>query len=412
MKKLLPLLCAILLLCCCIPRGEADGDSEALDILTPIETVSGSLYDVKRKEPYGESGNYSHSFYRVTGGKAYRFTAASSSNVKNFPAGAFYDAEGNYLQSIGAEAASCIFMNGVIAAPESAVLCVLNRNNLLSEVILREYTGNSEAVEKEYRLDIADEMIELEKKNPFQFSAFDRGYVTFVFDDLTADIDLVAAVFAAYRYPLVLAAIPARLNMTASGLTAPKGAYTPGMTMWDIMELAADNGGEIIVHNEAPVVTEENQYDYDFMYSYFVRSKKQLEEAGFQPRGILRTGGAGAIGSSAEIDRWLIGNYAYSNMGTLPQYRCERRSTEGTLDDLKQAIDSACEQHAWVAFLCHGLNYYQGSEAMTNENDLREILTYCQDKGIPVVTYSYIFDHFGSRELDEQIKELRNSIGG
>ena len=272
---------------------------------------------------------------------------------------------------------------------------------------LKEALGNATVNEQraDYNLGMADALIRLEKRNPFAFAAMEQGFVTFVFDDLTADIDLIAAVFAEYGYPLVLAAIPERLDYTASGLSAASGDYTVGMSMRDVMAQVVADGGEIMVHNE-DVITADNQTDFDTMYRYFIRNKSNLEAAGFHPRGILRAGGTGAIARSAEIDRWLIGNYEYANMGTLPQYAWDRTNSNIGLAAMKSAIDEAFANHTWLRFMCHGLDAYNTGEAMSDESKLREILTYCQTKGIGVVTCAYIFDHYVSSALEERIKAL------
>ena len=375
--------------------------------LSPTSTVDRSLLDVKNKTAYGDSSIYGHSFFSVTGGAKYFYTAASASNVNTYPAGAFYDENGNWMVSFGHEV-SKIYEDVLVTAPGDAKTCVLNKNNGLAAVILKEALSPSseEAQQAGYNLNVADALIRQEKKNPFQFAAMDKGYVSFVFDDLTNDIDLIAAVFAEYGFPVGFAAIPASLSKTASGLSATNGDYTVGMTMKDVLAQAVTDGGEVLVHNSSPVVTEDSQYDFEFMYSYFVQVKKSLEEAGFKPRGIIRAGGTGAISRSAEIDRWLIGNYEYANMGTLPQYAWERVNSNIGLANMKTHIDTAATNHAWICFMCHGLDNYQSGEAMSDESKLREILTYCTTAGVEVVTPGYVFTQFGSSELEERIKAL------
>ena len=379
--------------------------------LSPTETVARSLLGVKDKSTYGDRDALGHSFYGVTGGAKYFYTASSATSANTYPAGAFYDEKGNWISSFGQDAGR-IYEDVLVTAPADAKTCVLNKNNGLAAVALKEALSpaSEEALQAGYNLDIADALIRREKRNPFAFSAFDKGYVTFVFDDLTADIDLVASVFAEYGYPLCLAAIPSRLDNIASGLDAPKGDYAPGMAMREVMAQAVSDGGEILTHNSSPVVTEDSQYDADFMYAYFIQSKRSLEKAGFHPRGIIRAGGANAVSRSAEIDRWLVGNYEYANMGTLPQYSWDRTNTNIGMAAMKAAIDSAAASHTWLRFMCHGLDANGSGEALGSEALLREILDYCGTAGVEVVTCAYMFDQFGSSALEERIKALEAGL--
>ena len=371
--------------------------------ISPDSTVNRSIYNVTTKTTYGDSSEYGHSFYKVTGGEHYFYTAGCGSSSNLYPAGAFYDEYGNWVQSFGTDSGAS-YDDELIRAPSNATQCVLNRNNGILTVILKEAVKNGNSAQNGgYNLYMADAMIRQEKKNPFAFATFDKGYVTFTFDDLTEDIDIVAAVFAEYGFPVVFAAIPARLDVIATGLSATNGDYTTGMTMRDILTQAVADGGEVIVHNSSPVVTEDNQGDFDFMYNYFVQSKKSLEKAGFNTRGIFRAGGTGAINRSTEIDRWLIGNYEYANMGTLPQYSWDRINTTVGLAEMKSRIDAAQTNHTWIQFAAHGLDIYNFGEGMSDESKLREILTYCQTVGISVVTCAYIFEHFSSSRFENYI---------
>ena len=158
-------------------------------------------------------------------------------------------------------------------------------------------------------------------------------------------------------------------------------------------------------HNASPIVTQDNQYDYDFMYGYFCTSKENLNNAGFHPRGIIRAGGTGAINRSTEIDRWLIGNYEYANMGTLPQYSWDRTSIQQSQANLKAAILAAKNNKTWLRFMCHSYDFGDG-ETFTGEADLIELLEYINQIGITVVTVGYMFDTFGSNAFEERLKAL------
>lgn len=375
-------------------------------IVQPARTVERSIYDVKGQGYYGDNQSYGCSFYKISGeGQCLFVTCAAATNAERYPACAFLDENNNVLTTYGISGGT--YYDLLVVAPENAVTMVINQNNGVECQVKTAVGVNSV---KNYNLYMADALLREAKKNPFAFSAMDNGYVTFIFDDLTSDIDAVAAVFEEYGLPLVLAAIPERLDNHAKGLTETQGSYSPNMLMRDVMAQVTAHGGEIMSHNSSPVITEENQYNYSIMSRYFIDSKMDLAAAGFFPRGIICAGGPGGIERSEEIDRWLIGNYEYANMGTLPQYAWERLSTEIGMEKLKNAISKAKEDHSWVALMCHGFDYYKKGEALSSPGELRSILDYCRQEGVQVVTCGYIFDHFSSSVMEERLNALEEKM--
>ena len=389
-----------------LDQYEKDNTPSIGPAITPDSTVEGQLYDVVLLTAYGDQDNYGHSFYTVTGGNKYFVTCVSASNPYNFPGGAFYDADGNLLCSIGEEMLTR-YTDHLVTAPSAAAKLVLNKNGGLASVVCKVGVESvkKSAASKPYDLGMADTVVRLEKKNPFQFAPFDNGYISFVFDDLTNDIDGIAATFEEFGVPICIAAIPEKLDNVASGLSETRGSYTPNMFMREVMQKAVVLGGEVMAHN-VDVITMENQYNYEFMYSHVINCKNSLEAAGFAPRGFIRAGGEGAVNNSAEIERWLIGNFEYSNQGVLPQYAQERVTINQSIDAIKAIIDSCKANKTWVRFMCHGYAY-GGGTTFANENDLREILTYAQGADVSIVTYAHMFDNFGSTRFDEL---LENSL--
>jgi hypothetical protein len=391
-----------------LKQYEKDNTPSIGPAITPESTVKGQLYDVVMLTAYGSQDNYGHSFYTVTGGNKYFVTCVSASNPYNFPGGAFYDADGNLLSSICDDVLTK-YTDHLVTAPTAATTLVLNKNGGLASVVCKVGVESvrKSATSRPYDLGMADAIIRLESKNPFQFAEFDKGYVSFVFDDLNADIDGIAATFEEFGVPICIAAIPEKLDNVASGITKSRGSYTPNMPMRDVMRTAVDLGGEIMGHNES-VITEENQHDYEFMYDHVVNCKSSLEVAGFKPRGFIRAGGEGALINSAEVERWLIGNYEYSNQGVSPKYVLERTSINQDIGSIKAVIDSCASGNTWVRFMCHGYDF-DGGKTFTGESDLREILTYALDKGVGVVTYAHMFDTFGSTKFEELMRECVNN---
>ena len=371
------------------------------DELLPYEKVENCILNVRNKTTYGDGSDYGYAWYEVEPGQMYFVTGGSATSVNSYPLGAFYDAEDNLLRTFGTKK-STVYEDEPMLAPDLAAKMVVNRNNG-ADLIVKKSVFRENETNREYNLRLADEMIRVRKLNPFLLSPLEQGYVTFVFDDLTKDLDAIAAVFEEYGFPIVIAAIPSRLDESADGLEAERGSYRPGMLMRDIMKTAVELGGEIMAHNDDLVVTEENQYDHFMMFDYFIKAREDLEEAGFSPRGIIRSGGKGSINYSDETERWLIGNYEYSNMGIARNFALERKSINRLPAEVKSDIKEAYETNGWLRLMCHGYKFGQG-ETFRNETDLREILDYCRYLGIPVVTYAYMIDTYGSTELEEWMK--------
>ena len=403
--------------------------------LTPYEVVDRSIYNVITGETYGDNANYRHEKYTVTPGQTYKITGASASNASSYPAGAFFKNGTAYRLSKFGDAASTVYTDLEVTAPADADYMVLNKN--VSGVVIRAVTtetieaaidsvagaanslntlqtemdGLTARIASGYMPRTVDAVIMAEKRNPFRFAAFDKGYVSFVFDDLRLQIDSIASIFEEFGMPVILAALPSRMGVEATGLTQPRGSFTPGMQMFDICRLVVENGGEIQAHNST-VITADNQYDYATMYDYFVTTKERLEHWGVpyvgQIRGLVRAGGEGQLLTSKEIERWVVGYYEYSNMGYTIQHDLSRVTINQPMTDIKTAIADAATNHTWLRIMGHDYDY-GGGTTFTGENDLREILSYCNSVGVDVVTYAYMYDNFGSSVLEEKLKALINN---
>lgn len=247
-------------------------------------------------------------------------------------------------------------------------------------------------------------------RNPFAFKPFDEAMVSFVFDDLRSDLDLTASIFAEYGVPLCVAAIPENLDNKASGLASASQGYDPNMTMLEIMNKIVEYGGEIMTHGSTPI-TDNNQTDNDFMRKYFVTSKETLENAGYKVRGLIRVGNSGTLVASKpseRIEEWLVGSYDYSNMGDNvdpavenPYYMADNYAVNRVLFSntsvaaIKAQIDAAKESPRWLIYGGHQVSG-EGSAADFPAASLREILDYCVNNNVRVVTWAYVFDHYAS----------------
>ena len=373
---------------------------EVGETLAPSSEVPRSLYNVVQKKIYGDHENYGHAFYDVRGGDYYFVSGSAASDISFYPLCAFYDSEMNYIDSFGLERIK-LYTDELIQAPKDAVTLVVNKGR--ADAVIRVKQGVVDEDEGQtYSLSFAEALIRETNKNPFRFPpSFTGGFVSFVCDDLLTDLDSIASIFEEYQMPLCVAAIPDRLDVVATHLQETRGSFYPGMSMRAIMTAVLNNGGEIMTHN-TQVVTAENQNDYDFMYGYFVKSKRTLTAAGFPPRGLIRAGGTDSISMTPEIERWLIGFYDYANIGTADNYALERISINQPLADIKTAIDDAVTNGQWIRFMMHGYDY-GGGETFTGEADLREILSYVQNSGIQVATFATVYDGYGSSLLMEKI---------
>ena len=370
--------------------------------LTATSVVEGKMYGVVGKTEYTKS-NAAYAFFDVKGLNYYFVSGASATNGFTYSLCAFYDDKDNFLDNKGTDT-NTVYNNELVMAPAGAVKMVVNRSR--SDATIKVVTGVIQETSGNYSLDVAETLIRLDKRNPFMFKTFDKGYVTFVFDDLLVDLDSIASIFSKHNAPFCIAAIADRLDVKATYLQESAYDYTPGMAMRDIMATAVSKGAEIMTHNSSPVVTQDNQYDYDFMWKHFVQSKKRLQAAGFNIRGLIRAGGAGVISGTQEIEKWLIGNYEYANQGTATQYTLDRISITQPIADIKAAIDDAVQNHKWIRFMCHGYDF--DGTTFTGPEDLEEILLYAlnyvdTDGTLGIVTYADMFDRFGSSLLQQNI---------
>ncbi|MBR6424478.1 MAG: hypothetical protein IKS29_00810 [Oscillospiraceae bacterium] len=372
--------------------------------ISPTSTAAG-IWDIQQNAPHfdaaGVNDSYLHAWYDVEENTKYFVSCVCSGNPQAWPGCAFYDANGMWLESACEEQRER-YVDYLVTTPPGAAKMVLSRAyyslQLSAKTAVLPMGVSGAAGAGGYNLNMASKLVELEQRNPFRMLELDKGYVSFVFDDLWTDLDLVAAIFEEYGYPLGVAAIPENLGRTANGLSQSRGSFTPGMGMPQVVNQILANGGEVFAHND-PWVTETNQWDYAFMYDYFVSCKQKLEAAGFHPRGILRAGGTGRLHDSDEIQRWLVGNYEYSDMGSsLPQYMFDRIATvNAPFSTIQSQIRAAKANKQWLRFGGHSFQYQ--SDSFTREEDLAAILQCCQDEGVEVVTFGYMVDHFGSNAL-------------
>lgn len=391
--------------------GSNNENTQLLEI-NYIEEKVGYLYDSHNQVEGWEYLGNTYRKYKVTAGETYYYTGYTpSAAATSFVACAFFDENMNLLDAFGQDN-STIYTDEQVIAPDNAVLAIVNsaKNNevtpclkiqiSLSEklnIIDQKIENIQTKQETNFALVNMESIVREAKRNPFAFKNFDNGYVSFVFDDLRDQIDSIASIFEEFDFPLCLAGVPSRLVNMASGLSETRGSFTTNMKISDVCNRVIANGGEMLAHN-GPVITADSQYDFDFMWSYFVTTKRQLEAAGYTVRGIIRSGGTGQIDRSPETEKWANAFYEYSDFGYTLNHQIGRITINQSMNNLKAAIDAAASGKQWIRIMGHDYEY-GGGNTFTGEADLRELLQYCKDVGIGVVTYAYMFDNFATSQL-------------
>lgn len=405
--------------------------------MTPYDYVEGSIYNAATQETYGDDPAYAHAFYHVVPGKTYFITGSSASNGGVYPACAFFQEGHTFRLARFGDDSSTAYSELEVVAPAGSDYMVINKTALVSAVKSTQEQTISEALDDvKATVDTVGEMgskltiierkvnngfapassdaaILASLRNPFKYKPFDKGYVSFVFDDLRSQQDSIASIFELYDMPLCLAAIPSRMGVIANGLTQARGSFTPGMYMYEVVEKVVQNGGETMAHNSV-VINRENQYDYDVMWNYFVYTKQRLENwlSRTGPiRGIIRAGGSNQISSSREIERWLYANYEYSDLGNHPEMECyhlNRVNINQPLATIKSLIDDCERNKTWLRFYGHDYDY-GGGTTLTGEQDLMDILDYVASKNVGVATFAHMYDTFRSTQAEENVRNLLNN---
>ena len=191
--------------------------------------------------------------------------------------------------------------------------------------------------------------------------------------------------FTTNDIPYYMAAIPDSIKACVQD--------DPYKTNLDYMRLCVANGGEIICHS-ADWITEINKTDFDTMYKYFSKSKKQFEYYGFNVRGIFKAGGEGAIYNTPDpiIDAWATHYYEFGDYFTTSiPYNFDR----SLLDDwedygvLANAIQNICENHG---YFIGGFHYYNSNAELAISTILDVLSDYTEGVDYEFATPSQLYD--------------------
>lgn len=243
-------------------------------------------------------------------------------------------------------------------------------------------------------------IIDNQKKNDFRWADLDAVYCTMTFDDCNADIDQLENLAETLNIPLCFAAIPSKLGNTCSlGVKTVK----------EVLEDAVANGGEVLSHWQAPLISSSIE---DFYKEVYIGAKKTLENNGFEINGIITAGGTDYLTQDFDLDTELARIYylyadltSYNNQ-SVKQYYNPRTFTDAGVATMKSYVDSiVANGKGWINFASHGFLNGVGV-SMTSLSDFQELFEYMISKGVIFTTWKNLYDTFRSSELEERIKAL------
>lgn len=406
----------------------------SLEKYIPYEIIEKVGYIYKPNEiQFAEEGHaYRYTEFEVEWGKKYRFngyvTGQSSILFEMYEDGTYKASE--LINTLPEASASAYKYDNYIYTPSNAMVKTVMVNYYTKEGyepltvevsaitdFCIENIGQTlltaetqiEAIESENEY-LKDRVLRLEERTEFDFSEFDKAYVSFVFDDGWHDVDVIASLFAEFDFPLCLAIIPSRLNNNCDGLTVATGEFTVGMTVKEVAEVVTKNGGEILSHN-GKIFTKDNWEEHSAWVEKFITAKETLVAAGFEVRGVIADGGVGSIdGNTGTVEQvrklqsWAAQYFEYSDLyGYSPNYYRPRKYLNNGVDTVVHQISEAVADKNWVTFYGHT---FDGTEANITAENMRTILRYCKDNGIEVVPYRYIFNNFASTKIENRLTAL------
>ena len=299
-----------------------------------------------------------------------------------------YMDDSNKVISLIATSKSTYMKDSIITVPEKATKLLLSLYTNQQYAFYREVTLRgadlSTVSEDEYKdsmLKVLQENREISLENNIGSYKFDKGYLSFVVDDLRPDIDKIADIFEEYDIPLCIAAPDAMLNV---GIEGNKSHY-------DTCVQVVSNGGEILGHNGL-VITEDNVDDMDAMFEEFFGRRYYLEEYGFDVKGIILAGGSGQIRGDARTDLYTRTYYQYSDLYGEEcygePYFHPRTWVNHILDNYEEYISQVANEKKWSVIYFHDLSE-------VNEEQLRAMLNCVASYNtseLEVVTYSEIYE--------------------
>lgn len=219
--------------------------------------------------------------------------------------------------------------------------------------------------------------------NDFTMKAFDKAYITFVFDDGKMPFSKQCyQIFEDFKMPMCCALIADKVGADEETASFFKKAQAAGC--------------EILSHTSNHDLLHEDNCNINTVEKLLGDSYRVLTALGFNVNGIIETGNGG---DEATADYELIETvsrkyYKYSNAyGVSPQYKKERIwLKDNTLDSMKSLIDKAINEKEWLVIAAHDFTEF-------SKENMTELLKYIDSKGkknVEVVTWNYVYKTFGN----------------
>ena len=356
----------------------------------------GCQYGIKSKSVYSVAAQYTALSYELNGEKLIKFSGACGGSSDRC-AYAFVDENNNDLGH--SEWVSMkTFSNIVLQVPENAKKVFINGNGYESpylEVAVEDSMGDMHNTQ--YLLNEFGKR--LQYKDEFQWKPMPTGLVAFTFDDSIDTTYSIVDLFIRKGVPCCFGAIPSKLYMSLSN----------GETIAQAMQRGIDEVDcEVLAHG-GYIVTEANVNDENYLFEKFVTYKQKLVGAGFNVRGIVRTGGSDDLGNEnlcgdKRTDEWCRLFFDYGDLYGINEPYNHPRVSVSTEDGYKQAIDDAVQNKGFASLLFHQPPDY-----------LEGLIDYAISKGALICNYSYAYDTYGSTKNEvrmlNRIASLEENAG-
>ncbi len=343
----------------------------------------GCQYGIKSKSVYSVAAQYTALSYELNGEKLIKFSGACGGSSDRC-AYAFVDENNNDLGH--SEWVSMqTFSNVVLQVPENAKKVFINGNGAESpylEVAVEDEMGNIQNLQ--YLLNAIGRKVSY--KDKFAWKSMPTGLIAFTFDDSVDTTNDIVDLFIRKGVPCCFGCIPSMLYKTLPN----------NETIADAMQRGVDSVGcEVLAHG-GYIVTEANVNDENYLFEKFVYYREKINLAGFDCRGIVRTGGSEGgydnLCNSPITDKWVRLLFDYSDLYGVEEPHNHARVSKTTEQEYKTAIDSAIANKEFVPLLFHQAPEY-----------LENLIDYAIAQGAVICTYAYAYDTYGSTEQEVNI---------
>lgn len=337
-----------------------------------------------------QSGNFTSTSLEnaisVTGGEKLKVTCYSSWMPE--VATMVFMNDSNEVVSLFATSKSTYMKDSIITVPEKATKLLLTLYTNQEYAFYRQVSFEGPDLSKVSYDEYKDSMYAVLEQNKeksikerVKNYSFQKGYISFVIDDLRPDVGRIVDIFEEYGIPVCIAAPNMLLYSETYG---EKSRY-------EICSQVVRNGGEILAHNDT-VITEKNVDDMDIMFTHFFERSFCLREYGFEVNGIITAGGTGYLDGDFKTDLFVRTYYKYSDRYGEEKYGepyyHPRILISHILDNYEKMLCDTAENKDWRILYFHDLSEI-------SEEKLREILGAVKafdEKQLEVVNYSHIYE--------------------